>query len=89
MLHELRRAAGYVEYINAKCRIDGDIRDKKAIERMAAGYLKLLYPHLQLTDYELFEYCIEPARRFRQLVRDQLSLMDPEFERVSIRVSRV
>ena len=89
VIHELRRSAGYIEYVNAKCKIGGDIRDKRAVERMAAGYLKLLYPHLQLTEHELFEYCIEPARRFRQLVRDQLSLMDPEFERTSILISKV
>ena len=65
------------------CQISGDIRDKIAVERMAAGYLKLLYPHLQLTDNELFEYCIEPARRFSQLVRVQLSMMDREFERIN------
>ncbi|MFQ6122961.1 MAG: BREX system Lon protease-like protein BrxL, partial [Dehalococcoidales bacterium] len=60
--------AGYVEYVNTKCQISGDIRDKRAVERMAAGYLKLLYPHLQLTDHELFEYCIEPAELIIKVV---------------------
>jgi len=89
VLHALRRSAGYIEYINSKCQIGGDIRDKRAIERVAAGYLKLLYPDILLSDYDLFEYCIEPARRFRQLVRDQLALMDPEFERTSIHITKV
>ena len=86
LLHELRKQSGYIEYINSKCKIIGDIRDKRAIERIAAGYCKILYPTRDMTDYELFEYCLEPARQYRQIIRDQLALMDPEYGRTSIKI---
>ena len=56
-----------------------DIRDEKAVRRTAAGFLRLLFPHLILTDKELRQYCIDPAIRYRQYVRNQLHLMDEEF----------
>ena len=62
------------------------MRDKKAIERIASGYLKLLFPDLKLDNEQLYKYCALPAIQLRQRVRDQLSKMDPEYKVVSIRV---
>lgn len=44
-----------------------------------SGFLRLLFPHLIVTDKELRQYCIDPAIRYRQYVRNQLHLMDEEF----------
>jgi len=88
VLHILRYRGGYVEYFNEKGQITGtdDMRDKKAIERIASGYLKLLFPDLKLDNEQLYKYCGLPAIQLRQRVRDQLSKMDPEYKVVSIGV---
>lgn len=86
VLHALRDRGGYSEYVASHLKIAGtdDMRDKKAIERLATGYLKLLFPDLQLSPAEFEKYCIEPSVRLRQTVRNQLSGMDPEYKVVSI-----
>jgi ATP-dependent Lon protease len=56
----------------------GDIRDTKAIQRLASGYMKLLWSDLSLATPELFQqYCLKPAIELRSNVRKQLSIMDP------------
>lgn len=79
VLHSLRHRAGYTEYITIYGQILGtrDVRDRNAIERLAAGYLKLLFPDFQLSHDELVEYCLRPAASLRQTVREQLAEMDP------------
>lgn len=86
VLHALRDRGGFSEYVSTHFKIVGtdDMRDKKAIERLVAGYLKLLFPNLALSPAEFQKYCIEPAVALRQLVRDQLSKMDTEYKVVSI-----
>jgi len=88
VLHALRREAEYSQFISRKLGIVGtdDMRDKKAIERLAEGFLKLLFPDLKATDHELLKYCFVPAVKLRQRVRDQLSKMDAEFKTVEIGV---
>ncbi len=89
VLHNLRYRAGYEDYIKAHGRIIGtdDIRDRNAITRLAAGYLKLLFPDLKPSPAELLEYCLRPAAALRQTVRDQLAMMDPEYKRLTIDVA--
>ena len=80
-LHALRSYHEFDRYASTRVRVLGteDIRDEKAIQRVAAGLLRLLFPDLRLDDRDFASYCVEPAIRFRQLVRRQLHLMDPEF----------
>jgi ATP-dependent Lon protease len=61
-----------------------DRRDSIAISRMATGYCKLLFPHGKLSDEDFVEYCLKPAISLRQRVRDQLSILDPEYAPVKI-----
>lgn len=86
VLHALRERGGYSEYVSAHLKVIGtdDMRDKKAIERLAAGYLRLLFPDISSTPSEFYEYCVKPSINLRQAVRDQLSKMDPEYKIVSI-----
>jgi ATP-dependent Lon protease len=87
VLHELRhRTAGYTEYVNNHTELLGtnDIRDRNAIYRLATGYLKLLFPDLRLTQQEFIDYCLRPAVKLRQLVRDQLAIIDPEYPKLLI-----
>ena len=87
VLHALRERAGYDEYVAAHLEIHGtdDMRDKKAIQKLAAGYLKLLFPNLKVSQEEFQKYCVDPSVLLRQAIRDQLSRLDPEYSVVSIK----
>ena len=87
VLHELRTDLRYSDYVSHSMRLPqcDDMRDNKAIGRIAEGYLKLLFPDLEASDEEFIDYCVNPAVRMRQQVRDELAKMDPEFKWVTIR----
>ena len=61
-----------------------DVRDQKAIKRIATGYMKLLFPHwrkVEDVNKEEFEmYCLNPAIHRRGIVKEQCHNIDPEFK---------
>ena len=79
--HRLRTRDGHEQYIARRVKVLGtqDIRDEKAVQRVAAAFFKLLFPHGKASDEELMHFCVEPAVEYRQYVRDQLTLRDEEF----------
>lgn len=87
ILHELRPRLEFADYVSHSLRLPSceDMRDNKAIARIAEGFLKLLFPDLNVTEQEFVEYCVNPALRMRQQIRDELSKIDPEYAWVSIR----
>lgn len=88
ILHALRGDAHYAEYVSQEMRLVGcdDLRDRKAITRLATGFLKLLFPDIKLTQEQFREFCVRPAVALRQRVRDELHKMDPEYAKVEIGV---
>ena len=90
VLHELRSDLQYADYVTHSLRLPQceDMRDNKAVARIAEGYLKLLFPDLKVTDEEFIEYCANPAVRMRQQIRDELSKMDQEYSWVTIKSDR-
>lgn len=88
VLHHLRSRAGYEEIVQKHNTITGttDRRDIIAISRLATGFCKLLFPHMQVGSDDFAEYCLRPAVQLRQRVREQLSLLDPEYQQVRIGV---
>ena len=88
ILHNLRGEPQYTDYVNMNMRLINcnDMRDKKAITRLASAYLKLIFPDLQVTQEEFNKYCVQPAVDLRQRVRDELHKMDSEYAKVSIQV---
>ena len=86
VLHRVRDRGGYDEYVADHMKLSGskDMRDQKAIRKMAAGFLRLLFPYLNPSPDEFLEHCVKPSVEMRQRVRDQLSKMDPEFKQVYI-----
>jgi len=86
ILHVLRSDAHYAEYVSQEMRLVNcdDLRDRKAITRLATGFLKLLFPDMKPTEEEFKEFCVKPAVELRQRVRDELHKMDPEYAKVSI-----
>ena len=89
ILHVLRSDMNYGEYVQQEMQLANckDLRDRKAITRLASGFLKLLFPNLKPTHEEFTEYCVRPAVALRQRVRDELHKMDPEYEKVEIGVA--
>ena len=88
ILHVLRNDAHYAEYVSQEMRLVNcdDLRDRKAITRLATGFLKLLFPDMKPTGEQLKGFCVKPAVELRQRVRDELHRMDPEYTKVSIRL---
>lgn len=65
-----------------------DLRDVRAILKLASGFLKLLFPDLSTaTESEFVRYCLEPAVALRQRLRDQLHYLDPEFPNYEILIN--
>jgi ATP-dependent Lon protease len=58
------------------------VRDQNAILKSAAGFLKLLYPHLDLTLMDYQNDCLDPARQLRQAIRNSLYYLDDEFRQL-------
>lgn len=87
VLHELRVDLQYADYVSKNLRLSEceDMRDNKAISRLAEGFLKLLFPDLNLTDEEFDTYCLNPAIRMRQQIRDELSKIDHEYKWLTIK----
>jgi ATP-dependent Lon protease len=68
-----------------------DMRDAKAVKRIATAYMKLLFPHwrsageVDMSDFEIF--CLNPALRRRGIVKEQCHYIDPEFKSVLTGIS--
>lgn len=86
VLHELRVDLRYADYVSQSLHLPQceDMRDNKAIARLAEGYLKLLFPDLALSEEDFIAYCVNPAVRMRQQIRDELSKIDQEYKWVTI-----
>jgi len=89
VLHQMRRQIHYADHVKMNMHLTGcdDLRDRKAISRLATAYLKILFPDLKLTDDEFREYCVQPAVELRQRVRDELHKMDVEYAKVVIELA--
>ena len=61
-----------------------DMRDSKAVKRIATAYMKLLFPHwrtvedVKKPEFEIF--CLNPAIYRRGIVKQQCHYIDPEFK---------
>lgn len=89
ILHNLRSEPQYTDYVNMNMQLINcnDMRDRKAITRLASAYLKLIFPDLKVEQKEFNEYCVKPAVELRQRVRDELHKMDSEYVKVNITVA--
>lgn len=86
VLHQLRSSTAFAEYASQHSRLTGcdDLRDQKAIIRLASGFMKLLYPDMGCSENEFALYCLHPAVELRQRIRDELYKMDEEFAKVEM-----
>lgn len=56
------------------------VRDQNAILKSAAGFLKILYPHLNLSPADYERDCLKPAWEIRQAIRNAQYYLDDEFQ---------
>lgn len=91
ILHALREDIRYRSVVDRLIVLPkgSDTRDTKAIKKLATGYLKLLFPHIiSLKDSDLNnfirdfeEYCLNPSKNMRSIIRIQASLKDSEYKK--------
>jgi ATP-dependent Lon protease len=81
-LVSLRDDLVHDQYVGRHVTLTGERPYKRnfdSVQILAAGLLKILFPHGELTADEFREWCVEPAVRLRQTVWSQLYRLDAEF----------
>lgn len=84
VLHQMRTESIYSHIVDELVIIPygADMRHTKAIKRTATAYLKLLFPHItsceQINKDDFNMFCLQPAIRRRDIVRQQCSNIDAE-----------
>ena len=80
-LLSLRQDNRFYSYVQQHIKFDksSTVRDQNAILKSAAGFLKILYPHLELTLMDFERDCLDPAVSLRQSIRASLYHLDDEF----------
>lgn len=85
--HQLR-SVGFFEFPFGKAPdLDGDMRDKKAVERLSIALSKLLMLNPDDPDYDF--YVFSPACELRERVRSQLAALNPNEFSPGLKVKRV
>ena len=81
-LLSLRRDNRYLSYAQKHTKFDktATVRDQNAILKSSSGFLKILYPHLELTLMDFEKDCLRPACRIRQSIRNSEYYLDDEFK---------
>jgi ATP-dependent Lon protease len=86
VLHLLRTASEYSILVNDVVYSEerSDLRDLKAVQKIASAYSKLLFPHItkveELDKNEFKLYCLDPAIRRRGIIKEQCHKIDEEFK---------
>lgn len=78
----LREDLSADQYVGRRLSLVGENvywRNETAIRDMATGFLKILFPHGEVSDADFMRYCVKPAVEMRQLVWDQLYRIDAEY----------
>ena len=86
ILHTMRIQNSYGLLFDELVEVEAksDVRDSKAIKRIATAYMKLFFPHWQKVEdvnKEMFDlYCLQPAIYRRGIIKEQCHLIDSEFK---------
>ena len=87
ILHELRGDIAYRGVVDELVNVPkgADTRDTEAVKRIAAAYLKLLFPHVrdagEISGHDFMRYCLSRAVKMREVIRWQAGLLDSEYKR--------
>jgi len=86
IMHALRTQNVYSQLYDQVVQVapNTDMRDAKAVKRIATAYMKLIFPHWRkIEDVDLNEFaifCLNPALNRRGIVKEQCHNIDPEFK---------
>jgi ATP-dependent Lon protease len=85
ILHMVRNDISYRDYVKTNMELQNcdDMRDSRAVEAGASGFLKILFPNKQPSEQDFYKYCVNPAIELRQRVRDELCKLDREYAPVT------
>lgn len=84
VLHALRDDLIYAAIVDESICVPNkaDKRDLVAIQRICTAFVKLLFPHARskndISKEDFLKYCLDPAKDMRQIIRKQLSIIDPK-----------
>ena len=84
VLHSLRDELIYSTIVDECLDIPpkADKRDLTAIKRICTAFVKLIFPHVStkndIEPNEFVKYCLKPAKEMRQIIRNQLCIVDPK-----------
>jgi len=83
-LLSLRQDNRFISYAQQHTQFDKNttVRGQNAILKSASGFLKIFYPHLDLTLMDYQCDCLEPACKLRQAIRNSLYYLDDEFRQL-------
>ena len=88
ILHAMREDLVYAGIVDDLLNVPSgsDLRDTTAIKRLTTGFMKLLFPNVRevgdVNKEEFQQYCLEPAKAMRTIIKMQMSLRDREFQPV-------
>jgi len=54
-------------------------RNEDAVQMIASGLMKILFPHGEVSPDDFDHYCVRPAKELRQLIWNQLYVLDAEY----------
>ena len=84
VLHALREDLTQGSIVDECLQVNGraDQRDQTAIKRLCTAFVKLLYPHARrkedIDPQEFIDYCLNPAKEMRAVIKQQLCISDPK-----------
>lgn len=55
-------------------------RNEDYVRAIASGLLKIMFPDGNVSDVEFDYYCVRPAKQLRQLIWEQLQILDAEYK---------
>lgn len=54
-------------------------RNEDSVRSIASGLMKIMFPDGKVSDAEFDYYCVRPAKQLRQLIWEQLQILDAEY----------
>jgi ATP-dependent Lon protease len=62
-------------------------RNEEALQSIASGMMKILFPHGEVSDEEFCRFCLHPAKKLRQIVWNQMRQLDGEYRQYDSQLS--
>jgi ATP-dependent Lon protease len=82
VLLSLRNSPEATQFCNEHVNLTGDKpyrRNEESVRALASGLMKIQFPHGEASPEQFYRFCLKPAMRLRQLVWDQLYMLDGEY----------